>query len=243
VTITAKEYAFDAPSQVPAGVTTIHLVNQGQQLHHVQILKFEQGKTLADFQAAMKAGGPFPAWAVMVGGPNAPAPHGGESNATLNLAPGQYAFACFVDIPDHMPHIMKGMVQPFTVTPATGAPAAEPTADVSVTLSDYNFALSKPLTAGSHTIRVENTADQPHEIELVQLDSGKTADDVLKWIADPKGPPPGRPLGGIAGLSKGTHGYFTADLVKGNYALLCFLPDMKDGKPHFMHGMKQEFTI
>jgi hypothetical protein len=36
---------------------------------------------------------------------------------------------------------------------------------------------------------------------------------------------------------------FTADFVPGKYALICFLPDAKDGKPHFMHGMVQEVTV
>jgi len=242
VTVTAKDFAFDAPAQIPAGVTTFKLVNQGQQIHHLQILKFEQGKTLADYQKALKAGGPPPAWAVEVGGPNAPAP-GGTFSATLNLDPGSYAFACFVDTPDHVPHIMKGMSQAFTVTPATGTAAPEPTPDVTLTLSDYTFTLSKELTAGMHTIRIENTATQPHEVEIVRLDSGKTVDDVLMWAKDYKGPPPGQPIGGMAGIAPGRHGYFVVDLPPGDYGMICFYPDMKDGKPHFMHGMKKQFKI
>jgi hypothetical protein len=242
ITVTAKDFAFEAPSEVPAGVTTLHLVNRGKELHHLQILKFEQGKTLNDFMTALNKGGPTPTWAVEVGGPNAPAP-GGEFSATLPLEAGNYAFVCFVDTPDHMPHIMKGMSHPFTVTPATNTAATEPTADVTVTLADYNFALSQPLTVGKHTIRVENTSVQPHEIEIVQLDSGKTVDDVLKWAATYKGAPPARPLGGMTGIAKGRHGFFTVDLQPGNYGLICFYPDMKDGKPHFMHGMKKQITI
>ena len=37
--------------------------------------------------------------------------------------------------------------------------------------------------------------------------------------------------------------YFTADLTPGNYALLCFVPDAKDGKPHLEHGMVKQFKI
>ncbi|HXC25285.1 MAG TPA: hypothetical protein VNU46_05165, partial [Gemmatimonadaceae bacterium] len=212
-------------------------------LHHLSVLKFEQGKTLADFMAAMKGGGPLPAWVIEIGGPNAPVPNGGESNATVTLDPGNYAFACFVDTPDHVPHLMKGMVNAFTVTPVTTAAAAEPVADVTVTLSDYSFALSKPLTKGTHTIRVENTAMQTHEIEIVQLSPGKTIGDLTKWAANYQGPPPARPVGGLSGIGHGRHGFFTVDLPPGEYGLICFYPDMKDGKPHFMHGMQQQITI
>jgi hypothetical protein len=34
-----------------------------------------------------------------------------------------------------------------------------------------------------------------------------------------------------------------ADLEPGRYALICFLPDLADGKPHFMHGMMQEIEV
>jgi hypothetical protein len=33
------------------------------------------------------------------------------------------------------------------------------------------------------------------------------------------------------------------DLPPGEYGLVCFVPDAKDGKPHFMHGMITQLTI
>jgi len=38
VTIVAMDYAFKAPATVPAGLTTVRLVNQGKLLHHVQLV-------------------------------------------------------------------------------------------------------------------------------------------------------------------------------------------------------------
>ena len=37
--------------------------------------------------------------------------------------------------------------------------------------------------------------------------------------------------------------FITADFQPGRYALLCFIPDAKDGKPHFVHGMAKEITV
>src|SRR6185503_17962186 len=71
-TIYAKDYAFESPDSITAGLTNFHLVNEGQTLHHVQLIRLDSGKTAADLQAAMKNPGPPPAWAVEVGGPNAP---------------------------------------------------------------------------------------------------------------------------------------------------------------------------
>ena len=45
VTITASDFRFDAPDSIPAGLTTFNLVGVGPELHHMQILRLEQGKT------------------------------------------------------------------------------------------------------------------------------------------------------------------------------------------------------
>jgi hypothetical protein len=57
------------------------------------------------------------------------------------------------------------------------------------------------------------------------------------------GPPPGKALGGVAGIAPGMSQSFTADFTPGNYALICFLPDATDGKPHFVHGMIQQIAV
>lgn len=241
VTFTATDFAFDAPDTIPAGLTTIRLVNRGPDLHHAQLIRFTEGKTLADFMQALQAGGPPPAWAEAVGGPNPPAP-GEESNSTQNLEPGDYAVVCFVDTPDKVPHVAKGMTKAFTVVPSTST-ATEPAADVTMRLSDYAFTMSDSLQAGMQTIRVENGAQQDHEVFLVQFAPGKTMADLIKWAETYQGPPPGKPMGGIAAIKSGAHAYFTVTLTPGDYGLLCFVPDAKDGKPHIAHGMARMVKI
>jgi uncharacterized cupredoxin-like copper-binding protein len=182
---------------------------------------------------------------MVVGGPNAPDPKT-EANATLDMRPGRYALVCFVDVPDGVPHVAKGMIKELTVTPAAGgaAVAAAPSPDVVLTLRDYSFELSKPLAMGRQTIEVrtaENT--QPHEVELIRLAPGKSAEQMLAWLRKSEGPPPGQGLGGVAAAVPGATNYFTADLTPGDYLLICFVPDTKDGKPHFMHGMTKKVTV
>jgi hypothetical protein len=240
VTFIAKDFSFDGPDTIPAGLTMIHLNAAGQQLHHVQLLKLEDGKTYADFQAAVKAGGP-PTWAIPYGGVNPPAP-GGMAIATEVIEAGNYAVVCFVEGADHVPHLAKGMMKPLTVTPST-ASTVEPNADVTLTLSDYTFTMSKPLAAGRQTIKVENAAAQPHEVVMVQLAPGKTMKDLEKWVFEMKGPRPGKPIGGIPGFMKGKNAYFDVDLTPGEYGMICFVPDMKDRKPHAAHGMVMQFKV
>jgi len=242
VTVVAREFAFQAPDEVPAGLVTFQLQNRGSALHHMAIMRLDDGKTLQDLFAALQAGGAPPAWAHDMGGPNAPDP-GSDSNATLMLEPGTYALLCFVDLPDHVPHVMKGMAKVLRVTPAVVPAAARSiTGDVTMTLNDYSFAVSTPITRGVHTIRVVNPAVQSHEVELVKLAPGKTLQDLMAWIAEPQGPPPANAIGGIAGMGHGVVQSFTYDFAPGEYGLICFIPG-PDGKPHFMHGMMRQFTV
>lgn len=242
VTVTASDFHFDAPAETPAGLTIFRLVNNGPSPHHAQLIRLEQGKTADDFIAAVKAGGPPPPWALLAGGPNPPE-SGSTASTTVLLEPGNYAIICFIPGRDGVPHLMKGMARSLKVTAPTRAAVAEPTADIVVKLVDFDFELSAPLTAGRHTLRVENTGAQPHEIALVRLAPGKEPMDFAAWGEKQEGAAPGALFGGVAGILPGTHAFAMVDLPAGDYALLCFFPDGKDGKPHFMHGMAKKIKV
>ena len=243
VTVTATDFRFDAPATAPAGAVTIHLINHGKELHQVQLIKLEDGKTAADFAKALQTPGPPPSWIKFVGGPNGIAP-GQEAQATSVLAPGSYMYLCFIPSQDGVMHAAKGMVRPFEVTATSGAVTEAPAADVTITLTDYAFDSSQPLTAGAHTILVKNAGPQAHEIVLLRLPPGKKAEDFGRWAeTGMKGPPPAEPLGGVGFLDKGSEGSFTADLTPGDYGFICFVPDAKDGKPHLAHGMMRTITV
>jgi hypothetical protein len=243
VTVTATDFRFDAPATAPAGAVTIHLINHGKELHQVQLVKLEDGKTAADFAKALQTPGPPPSWIKFVGGPNGIAP-GQEARATSVLAPGSYMYLCFIPSQDGVMHAAKGMVRPFEVTATSGAMAEAPAADVTITLTDYAFDSSQPLTARAHTILVKYAGPQAHEIVLLRLPPGKKAEDFGRWAeTGMKGPPPAEPLGGVGFLDKGSEGSFTADLTPGDYGFICFVPDAKDGKPHLAHGMMKTITV
>ena len=238
--IVARDFGFEVPASVPSGPTRIELVNSGHDLHHAQLVRLEQGKTLADL-AAFPRDAPPPSWVVMVGGPGAVGP--GDSSAVIQtLAPGSYAVLCFIPGPDQVPHVAKGMAAGFTVTTASnGARAPQPSS--TVRLVDFGFAPSQRLTAGRQVIRVVNDGAQPHEIVVFQLLPGKTVADLQAWQMAPKGPPPARLVGGTVGLARGHEALMDLTLEEGNYVLTCFIPDAKDGKPHFMHGMTMAMTV
>jgi uncharacterized cupredoxin-like copper-binding protein len=244
VTITAHDYGFAGPDRIPAGMTTVEVINEGHDLHHAQLVRLAQGKTAADFAAAMKASpNRLPSWISFVGGPNAVLP-GDRSSATMQLNAGQYLILCLIPDNAGVPHVALGMERPLTVTAAVAASSIEPTPDITITANDFYFDLSKPITAGPHTIQVTNGGSQAHEVVLVKLASGATVKEFLAAVEPgAAGPPPGRPLGGIVGLDREGRGYFTSTFEPGRYALICFFPDVKTGTPHFSHGMTREFTV
>ena len=245
VTITARDYAFEVPDSIEAGYVTLRLLSRGKELHHVQLARLDGGHTLKDlFEAMKEPNAKPPAWFVEVGGPNASVP-GGESAAGLELKAGRYALICFIPSPDGVPHVMKGMAKEIVVTPAKGkvAPTPAATSMTIVKLTDYAFTFSKPLVAGEQTLRLVNEADQHHEMFIAKLAPGKTAMELARWAEKAEGPPPGMPIGGTAGMHKGYWNDVTLNLEPGEYALICFLPDVKDGKPHLVYGMIQQVTV
>lgn len=246
VAITASEYKFEAPDQIPAGLTSFKLTNAGKQLHHATLIKLDSGRTLADLMngiKAMKPGTPPPGWVIPAGGPNAAAPTG-TTALTMVMEPGNYAIVCFIPDEKGVPHVAHGMGKALTVTENPGANTTPPSADVAVTLKDYQFDFSTPLTAGKHTIKISTLPGQPHEFTFFQLMPGKTAADIPKFVeAGMQGSPPAVPIGGVAAMAAGRDVYYDVDLKPGDYAIVCFLEDAKDGKPHFTHGMIQQIKV
>lgn len=251
VTITATDFAFGAPDTIPAGLTTFRMLNHGREPHQA-VLFGAPGKTFEELEAASAPRASEQEWwqaflrlqPTFPGGPGVVL--GGDSSIiTANLAPGNYEIVCFIPSPDGRSHVQKGMFRRLVVIPAPGgAIAAEPKSDITVTLSDFAFAPSQPVTAGTHTIRVENTGPQLHELTIERLAPGKTLADWQRWLAGGmKGEPVSVPVGGFAGPDQGKVGWVTLTFTPGDYLFLCYVPDKTDGRPHFLHGMAQQITV
>lgn len=241
-----KPAAPPPPPPAPPPSPNIVSIHAGPSPHHVQLVKLGDGKTFADLMGALKNPGPPPAWMGLVAGPNTPMPPTDTTSATVTLEPGHYALICMIPDQNRVPHFALGMAQPLEVTPVAGPVAAEPAADLEIGLVDYAFSESAPLTAGAHTIRVVNNGQQPHEVLIVRLDGKATAAGLAHWVEGAmKGPPPTgvRLMGGTAAMMPGSHTLVNVKLATGTYGLLCFVPDIKDGKEHTRHGMIKELKV
>ncbi len=203
--ITGKDFAYEAPASIPAGVTTVTLTNAGKEEHQAQIAKLADGKTIQDLTTTLATNeGAALAMVTLSGGPNGVQP-GATGSTTSNLTPGNYVFLCFVSGADGVPHFAKGMIAPLTVTePAVTADV--PAGDASVQLQDFSFVGLDTLSPGKHTVTVTNNGPQPHEATIVKLADGVKASDLFAMFqstAAPSGPPPFTTAGGVTGVAAG----------------------------------------
>ena len=242
VTVTAREYTFDAPDVVKAGPTTIRLVSQGHEEHFLQFVKIASPHTFAEFQRTL--GSPHPAsWITHVGGVGTIPPRG-RATTTIDFTPGLYAMLCDMEDARGTPHMLEGMVRSLTVSSRRNS-AVLPAADTRIDLVDYAFVLSKALHAGAHVVDVRNSSSQAHMALLWKLEHGKSLSDVLHWMETPAdtGPSPVTLMGGTPDLDPGERVQLSLQLESGHYVLICLVDDVHDHRPHYAHGMVQELAV
>ena len=269
IEIKAEDFAFTAPPTFPSGWVKLRFDNQGAETHFVMILELPEGVTFDDYVTDVgkpfndlyklyRAGeldqGAFfvqlteavPEWiftARRAGGPGFTAP-GGQSETMIHLTPGDYIIECYVRTMAEGDtfHNHQGMLRPLIVT-AEDSGMVAPEADVEITLSNYTLTVEGDLTAGSHVARVEVQEDPEglvfHNVHLVKLDDGTSAETVAGWMnwVDAMLPPaPAHFLGGAGQASAGGEAsYLSFDLEPGRYA---WVSEMQG-----IQGMVQEFTV
>lgn len=240
--IQASDYAFKIPATVRAGFVAVDLINTGAEAHHAQMARLNKGVSRPQVLEALKKG---PAELLRLvtptGGPGMTAPRG-RTRVSLELVPGDYLVACFIESPDHTPHVAKGMIAFFTVTGRRSRGSL--TTAGQIVLSDFHIQLPAGFT-GRGIYRVVNRGAQPHEVEILRLAPGKTLADAKAFLSDPAqaGPPPLIPAGGAQGIMRGTVNYLHLNLAPGTYVAACFIPDFKSGKPHLALGMMSTFQV
>lgn len=190
VTVVATALSFDAPSEIPAGWTTIRFVNQSPMTHFVLVERLPEGQGVAsqqeqvapvfqegmnqlardDVDEALATFGELPVWfgdIVFTGGPGLTGP-GLTSSATVFLEPGTYLLECYVKTagifhsfnPDPATY---GMVHQITVTADT-TDVREPTASMKIEISSENgIQVDGQPQVGPQTISVHFVDQTAHE--------------------------------------------------------------------------------
>jgi hypothetical protein len=244
--ITGHDHAFTGvPERVPTGWLTVRMVNAGREMHMLGIGRVPAGHSAREVLGALLHGRPAPEtqdW----GGPNAASP-GDTATVALFFPPGEYVLTCVVESADGERHLAKGMVAAFEVVPASDAAADSAAApageDALVTLTDYRVDVRGALAPGPRTVRVRNAAAQGHDLQILELLPGRSAEDALRWFEHPgREAPTARAVGGVVAMHASQEALVTATLRPGTYLFLCWVPDAT-GRPHFRHGMWRTVTV
>lgn len=240
--VEAFDYALRGPLTARAGFTRVRIVNHGKQPHHLELTKVPDTMSIATVQhilATEVANVKVKDW----GGPQITLP-GDSSEAIVQLQGGRYTIECWVTAADGKPHVMKGMITMLDVKP-TRSGSVEPIADLVLNAKDYSLSFHTEPLRGHHLVRFDNAGPQEHDVEIVRLRVGENSEMIRKWALTGLvgAPPVGQLVGGAVGVDRGNRVWFPLDLRPGRYAMFCFVPDAKDGKPHLLHGMVREFNV
>jgi hypothetical protein len=185
----------------------------------VWLVRLDSARTLNDLVQAEIDGEPTP-WATIVGGVGFAHPPG-AANATLELAPGNYALVCYVGSAREdrsRYHLLKGMSRPLTVGPAAAAQPI-PATDVFVELIGDSIVVPDTLTAGTHRLQIRNAGARPADFAIRRLDPGVTLDSANVWRPRMLTAPPFTVIGGVVAIPVNRSLITTVALVPGNYTL------------------------
>jgi len=258
--ITTLEYRFEAPPSISGGLTAVTLTNPGGEDHQGQLVLLNEGVTVDQLGAALNSdpsGAAALQLVTVAGGTNVVPAGGGTTEVIVDLDPGTYAMLCFVENAEGTPHFALGMLSELEVTEPTEE-ADLPAPDHSVTATEYEFAPPSAVAPGQTTMQFINSGAEAHELGVVALQEGFTADDLLALFSAPEeptaapgeptptagqeGPPPFTSVGGVGAIPPGGSAYWIQNLEAGTYALICFVPNA-EGTPHAFLGMVASFTV
>ncbi|ACO46278.1 hypothetical protein DEDE109153_00880 [Deinococcus deserti] len=265
VEITATQQGYTAPAQLPSGFVQLNFRNTGSAPAEMQLFKLKSGVSADALKRAISAfamgmqthqGDSAALEAALInaselyGGPPMLGPKATFS-LTVNLEPGTYAISNVSTNNDEKnPQALAntGFFKTFTVVRGNNM-ATAPKAAYMVQLADFALALPPmQVAAGTHMWEIVNHGRQPHFMMIAPLKAGKTADDVMKFMAageQAQGEPPVNfeLATGIGVLSPGKANYANLTLKPGTYFTACFVTDPATHKPHALLGMTRFITV
>ena len=229
----AHRFSYSAPRSIPAGLVRMTLENKGKKPHKAQLFRVLDGHSVRDALRARR----LPKWLISAGGVRVTAP-GARASATQRLAPGTYYIAGSGR--------ERGWPAPLRVIGEEGD-GGLPRTNASIVTREYNFTPSG-LKAGTNSIEIRNEGLEPHHTVIAPVKPGTSVTKLRRFLS-------GRakiPIGDVADvdaatetavLEEGQKQVLTLRLPRGEYALLCFVPDRGGGPAHVVKGMVDQVTV
>jgi hypothetical protein len=245
VVVSIDDAGFTLPDSATAGRTLMTVRNTGTMDVHFFATRIPDEVSDAQLAEEMQSESEAdPPWFDMttlpfLGNPDWPAV-GGQAQGVVDLLAGRWIF---------IDPLAGRNVAILTVAEGTPTPAADPVADVAITMQEMTFSgLDAPLAAGPQVWQITNSGALEHEIAIVSVPEGTTSQDVIGMIGDMlAGTAPPEifaPVGGQGIASKGVTSWQAWDLPAGTYAAVCMSPMPGEGfEPHAMEGMVQVLAV
>ena len=242
--------AVGLPSSLEAGIYDVTVQNDSagpMDLEFIESAGRPEAEFIADLNALINEGAPFPDYLVRVVGIGFIEP-GATLTTTLTLGPADYSL---VDAGDET--IVVGRVEVTGDSPDQG----DLPGGAKITARDYSFTI-EGIKAGPQTVTFVNEGPlQVHHAVVLGFPAGtdeaavKEAVQTLMTLDEASPPPEGIVLPdesidmGSSVFSAGNGGTFQATFESGRpYAVLCFINDRTGGPPHAIaHSMIEVFTV
>jgi len=241
VTESGKKSKIELPSEIKAGLTELTFENTGKAPHSAQLIRVDGDHTPDEAQKVIETeGGPIPEWLSGGGGIGTVNP-GTTKTVTQVLEPGTYYVSDDEGSEEAPP-------KPLVKVTVTGEGGGElPSAPASIVASEYTFK-ADGLKVGKNRVTFDNAGKELHHIIAFPINKGASTAEVKKFFSseeEPSGPPPVafEKGDGTAVIDGGEKQVTDLELIKGKYALVCFIQDRKGGPPHIAKGMFKEVTV
>ena len=228
-----------APAEAEAGlleVTFSNAATSGE--HNAALVKVDTDKPIDEVVKAGNAWGdkgkPLPEWISFYGGTGTvDAARRPRSSATSRPA------ATWSSISTTTRTTAARRSRASSTLTGAGTTAALPKADAAVTSREYGFD-AKNLRQGRNQVLWANAGKEPHHMVAAPMKPGKGKADILKAFNDENAAAPFDESQAVEAplISGGGSQVIALDLKKkGQWALLCFIPDRAGGPPHVAKGM------
>jgi hypothetical protein len=244
--ITLTDTGFEFPQPLNAGRYRVTATNVGTSTDsHFALGKIPDEVTDAQYQEWLAGYGEDTEALTFddigfVGVPDWPQP-GKPSTGVVDLAPGRYFLFDPFDARGYQTVKVDG----------ENAAAAEPAADLTVTLKEMEIVLPETaFTTKPVRWKIENTGAISHEVAIIPVSPDFTEEvlHTLFMLPEDATPPPGtpefdyQPVAAIGILGKQHTSWLDVQLQPGRYLAACMLP-FGTGYPHAMDGMYRFFDV
>jgi hypothetical protein len=224
---------IDITEDIPPGLVKITTINKDTEWHSAIIRRLNDDVSLDEFSSAFqddpRSTMPMTRF---LGGPDISG--GKKMPGYYNLSPGTYI-------------VVDNVVEPwrFETFQVAGEPVQEDPPEieiVTVEMSEYTFEMSNNVSSGKEIWRFTNKGEHLHNLGIIQLEEGKSIEDVAAWLNEQQGPPPFEYFGMWNLLSPGETSWGEIELPPGKYVAVDLVPDFaSESGWNIEKGMWHEF--